>query len=81
MLISLEDFLHGDNPSLEERPVTDDEFYETLKTLKRKAFLLMLSNTSPRQFLREWSIFSTCLKKKSISPDRLKIAKGNSAIR
>ena len=81
MLISLERFLHGDNLSLEERPVTDDEFYETLKTLKRKAFLLMLSNTSPRQFLRELRVFSTCLKKKGIFPDHLKIAKGSSAIR
>ena len=35
-LISFEHFLHGDNPSLEEKPITDDELIEALQTLKTK---------------------------------------------
>ena len=35
-LISFEHFLHGDYPSLEEKPITDDELNEALQTLKTK---------------------------------------------
>ena len=35
-LISFEHFLHGDYPSLEEKPITDDEINEALQTLKTK---------------------------------------------
>ena len=35
-LMSFEHFLHGDYPSLEEKPITDDELNETLQTLKTK---------------------------------------------
>ena len=35
-LISFEHFLHGDNPSLEEKPITDNELIEALQTLKTK---------------------------------------------
>ena len=56
-LISFEHFLHGDYPSLEEKPITDDELNEALQTLKTRKildmmrFLLMLSNISYHQFL------------------------------
>ena len=36
LLISFEHFLHGDYPSLEEKPITDDELNEALQTLKTK---------------------------------------------
>ena len=36
LLISFEHFLHGDYPSLEEKPITDDELNEALQTLKIK---------------------------------------------
>ena len=35
-LISFEQFLHGDYPFLEEKPITDDELNEALQTLKTK---------------------------------------------
>ena len=56
-LISFEHFLHGDYPSLEEKPITDDELNEALQTMKTKKgldmmrFLLMLSNISHHQCL------------------------------
>ena len=56
-LISFEHFLHGDYPSLEEKPITDDDLNEALQTLKTRKildmmrFLLMLSNISYHQFL------------------------------
>ena len=56
-LISFEKILHGDYPSLEEKPITDEELNEALQTLKQRKpldmmrFLLMLSNTSHHQFL------------------------------
>ena len=36
LLISFEHFLHGDYPSLEDKPITDDELNEALPTLKTK---------------------------------------------
>ena len=35
-LISFEHFLHSDYPSLEEKPITDDELNGALQTLKTK---------------------------------------------
>ena len=37
-LISFEQFLHGDYPSLEEKPTTDDKLNKALQTLKKKEF-------------------------------------------
>ena len=36
LLISFEHFLHGDYPSLEDKPITDEELNEALPTLKTK---------------------------------------------
>ena len=56
-LISFERFLHGDYPSLEEKPITDDELNEALQTSKQRKvmdimiFYLILSSVSYHQFL------------------------------
>ena len=56
-LIIFEHFLHGDYPSLEEKPITDDVLNEALQTLKTKKnldmmrLLLILSNISHHQCL------------------------------
>ena len=56
-LIIFEYFLHGDYPSLEEKPITDDVLNEALQTLKTKKnldmmrLLLILSNISHHQCL------------------------------
>ena len=36
LIISFEYFLHGNYPSLEEKPIKDDKLNETLQTLKDK---------------------------------------------
>ena len=36
MLISFKLFLHGDYPSLKDKPITDDELTEALQTWKAK---------------------------------------------
>ena len=36
LLISFELFLHGDYPSLKDKPITDDELTEALQTWKAK---------------------------------------------
>ena len=67
LLISFEHFLHGDYPSLEKKPIRDDELNEALPTLKTKKvldmmrFLPMLSIISHHIFLSLQDRFSTCL--------------------
>ena len=71
-LISFEHFLHRDYPSLEEKPITDDEVNEALQTLKtRKRYSYdeissdVIKHISP-------SVFKPL---RYILPDQLKIAK------
>ena len=71
-LISFEHFLHRDYPSLEEKPITDDEANEALQTLKtRKRYGYdeissdVIKHISP-------SVFKPL---RYILPDQLKIAK------
>ena len=56
-LISFEHFLQGDYPSLEDKPITDDELNEDLQTLKTKKssgyderFLDVIKHISPSLF-------------------------------
>ena len=79
-LISFEHFLHGDYPSLEEKPITDDELNEALQTLKTKKSSGcdeissdVIKRISPSVFEPLRYIFNLSIKK-DIFPDQLKIA-------
>ena len=79
-LISFEHFLHGDYPSLEEKPITDDELNEALQTLKTKKSSGcdeissdVIERISPSVFEPLRYIFNLSIKK-DIFPDQLKIA-------
>ena len=78
MLISFEHFLHGDYPSLEEKPITDDKLNEALQTLKTKKSSEISSDVikhiSPSVFEPMRYIFNLSIEK-GIFPDQLKIAK------
>ena len=81
MLISLEHFLHGDYPSLEEKPITDDKLNEALQTLKTKKSSGydeissdVMKRISPAVFEPMRYIFNLSIEK-DIFPDQLKIAK------
>ena len=76
-LISFEHFLHGDNPSLEEKPITDDELIEALQTLKTKKssgydeiFSDVFKHISPSIFEPLRYIFNLFIEK-GIFPDQL----------
>ena len=79
-LISFEQFLHGDYPSLEEKPTTDDKLNKALQTLKKKSsgydeiFSDVIKHISPSTFERLRYIFNLSIEK-GIFPDKLKIAK------
>ena len=80
-LISFEHILHGDYPSVEEKPIIDDELNEPLQTLKPKKSSgydeissdgikhISLSILDPLRYIFYLSI------EKGIFPDQLKIAK------
>ena len=76
--ISFEHFLHGDYPSLEEKPITDDELNEALQTLKTKKSSEISSDVikhiSPSVFEPMRYIFNLSIEK-GIFPDQLKVAK------
>ena len=78
LLISFEHFLHGDYPSLEEKPITDDKLNEALQTLKTKKSSEISSDIikhiSPSVFEPMRYIFNPSIEK-GIFPDQLKIAK------
>ena len=80
-LISFEHFLHGDYPSLEEKPITDDELNEALQTLKTKKSSGydeissdVIKHISPSVFELMRYIFNLSIQK-GIFPDQLNIAK------
>ena len=80
-LISFEDFLHGDYPSLEEKPITDDELKEALQTLKTKnssgydqIFSDVIKHISQSIFEPLRHIFNLSIGKGILS-DQLKIGK------
>ena len=80
-IISFEHFLQGDYQILEEKPVTDDELNEAIKTLKSKKSSGydeissdVIKHISPLIFDPLKYIFNLSLEK-GIFPDQLKIAK------
>ena len=80
-IISFEHFLQGDYQILEEKPVTDDELNEVIKTLKSKKSSGyddnssdVIKHISPLIFDPLKYIFNLSLEK-GIFPDQLKIAK------
>ena len=80
-LISFEHSLHGDYPSLEEKPITDDELNEALQTLKTKRSSGydkissdVIKHISPSVFGPLRYIFNLSIEK-GIFPDQLEIAK------
>ena len=80
-LISFEHFLHGDYPSLEKKPITDDKLNEVLQIWKtKKSFVYdeissdIAKHISPSVFEPMRYIFNLTIEK-SILEDQLKIAK------
>ena len=80
-VISFEHFLQGDYQILEEKPVTDNELNEAIKTLKSKKSSrydeissYVIKHISPLIFDPLKYIFNLSLEK-GIFPDQLKIAK------
>ena len=80
-LFSFERFLHGDYPSLEEKPITHDKLNEALQTLKTKKSsgydeisFDIIKHVSPSAFKPMRYIFNLSIEK-GIFPDQFKIAK------